>query len=139
MPIQVVKTKPGGSPPKKVEAAQVADSMADDEKESMYSLVEAYLLIVPDPSDDQIHALATAVGMDHETFEQFLYEILSKVVEEGRKLEASDADGALAEQDGEPDLEEAFGQKDDMKQASETDGGIDTEQLEDNLEHKDES
>ena len=138
MPITYMKTsnKPPGQQkaPQPIEAAgEVADSLSPDLKEHLYDLIEAYLKIVPDPEDVQIHALAAALRVSPEVFEQFLYEILSRIVNAGQSLEASDSIGDLASQDGEPDLEQAFGEKDPMKKASESDGALDVEQIEENL------
>jgi hypothetical protein len=133
MPLKRLVTKASLS--STVKAAEVADELPTATKAQMYDLIETYLQIVPDPQDEQIHALAAALDMDHEIFEQLLYEILSKIVHEGEELTAAESDGSLAEQDGEPDPE-VMGQQDEIKDASENDGAIDTEQLKDNMEGK---
>lgn len=44
-------------------------------------LVEYYLQINPNPSDAQVHNLADALGIDKETLESEMYEMLSECVE----------------------------------------------------------
>lgn len=116
-----------------VEAApSVAEALPPDKKELIYNILESYLQLNEDPSDDQVHALAFSIGMDHEVFEQLMYEILSQMVQDGNPIKASDPHGKLAENDGEPDLE-SVDNKDPLKKAAESDGGIDLEQVDELL------
>lgn len=125
MPITRLTTKPT-----KLSASAVAAEVSPD----LYSFIEAFLVLNPEPSDEQVHALAATIDMDHESFEEAMYAILAKVVEgyeeaQAGKLTASDPDGEAAENDGAPDLE-TIGEPDLLKKAAESDGAVDTEQIE---------
>ena len=126
MPITRVSTKPtllqaSASDPS-------ADSLSPETKSQLYAFIEAFLVLNPSPEDVQVHALAASVNMAKETFEEVMYEILAEVVTSSTTLRASDADGELMEHDGFPD-EEQLGYPDELKEAGDTDGAIDTEQL----------
>lgn len=64
------------------------------DKECMQELVTLFLKINPDPSDEQFHALACAVGVDHETLEACAYEMLgeSDVVVDAQEIDAMEID-----------------------------------------------
>lgn len=62
--------------------AATAVEITPDKKEAFYSLVESFLLINPSPSDEHMHMLATAVGMDPETFEQLVYQMFGQLLDE---------------------------------------------------------
>ncbi len=52
------------------------------DKECLQELVTLFLKINPEPSDEQFHAMACAVGVDHETLEACAYEMLGDIVDE---------------------------------------------------------
>lgn len=133
----------------------------DDKYVLLYQLVEAFFRLNDSPSDEQMHSLASALGMDPESLESHIYEFFSDVLEgsEGETLgdpdeygeedededdgpydlhlttlESADADGRAAENNGRPDLEQ-FGQSDVYKEASEHDGAPDEELIEELLEN----
>ena len=56
------------------------------DKEQLKQLIVAFLAINPQPSDDQVHMLATAIGMDHEPFEAVMYEMLAESNEVNAEL-----------------------------------------------------
>jgi hypothetical protein len=105
-----------------------ADTLSPEVKSQLYAFIEAFLVLNPSPEDVQVHALAASVNMEKETFEEVMYEILAEVIQSSTALRASDADGKAMENDGFPD-EEQLGDPDEMKEAGDTDGAIDTEQL----------
>jgi len=81
--------------------------MAD--KECMQELVTLFLQINPDPSDEQFHALACAIGTDPETLESIAYEMLadSNVVQEDAEIDETEllADSQdILEDDISPDV-----------------------------------
>lgn len=65
---------------------------------NLRTLIEKFLELNPKPSDAQVHALADAVGVDHQTLEAKVYEMLGEVVtddleevpEDDHLLEAAD-------------------------------------------------
>lgn len=67
------------------------------DKQQLQELIAAFLKVNPTPTDDQVHALAGAVNLDHETFESVMYEMLAESDEVNA---ASDAEQVL---DGEYD------------------------------------
>lgn len=151
-----------------------------DKQEAFYSLIESFLLLNPSPSDEHMHGLASAVGIDPETFEALIYKFFGSVInqqgdllsdaedsEDASDLEevvdenahadlmarltssnvddstmnlfdtddlitSSDADGQAASEDGVFD-QELLGMEDTLKDAADSDGAIDEEQLEENL------
>lgn len=76
MPIKQLKTISMA----RVTAADQAIEMPAEKQGAFYSLVESFLLLNPSPSDEHIHQLASAVGMDPETFEQLLYKLFGSVL-----------------------------------------------------------
>ena len=52
----------------------------------MKDLIKCFLSINGSPSDQQIHQLADAVGMDKETLESAIYEMLSDCLCDGQKI-----------------------------------------------------
>jgi hypothetical protein len=57
-----------------------ADSDEDDSVECLSDLFRAFFKINKNPSDEQFHALANALGMDHETLEAKLYELVGESI-----------------------------------------------------------
>lgn len=147
MPIRAVAT--AASPTSSV----LASNLDDETKSKLYTLIEAYLLLVEKPSDTQVHALAEALELRHEELEAVIYEFFSSTLEdlkddvsedsldeepEGLEALASfgltsgDEVGDSASQDGAPDRE-VHGDKDPFKEASDADGAPDTEQIKENI------
>ena len=129
MPITRVPTKPTLLQASSNEPDPGDDDPSPETKSQLYAFIEAFLVLNPSPEDVQVHALAASVNMDKETFEEVMYEILAKVIESSSTIRSSDADGRAMEDDGYAD-EEQLGEPDEMKKAGDTDGAIDTEQLE---------
>lgn len=62
---------------------------------NLRDMIEKFLELNPTPSDAQVHALADSLGIDHETLEAQVYEMLGEVVndevfEDDHLLEAAD-------------------------------------------------
>lgn len=127
MPIETVRTKPVRVE-SQLEVPSGVDTLDDESRNQLYQLIEAFLTLNPSPTDEQVHALSTSLGMDHKLFEAVIYRILSEIITASSSIRASDPDGALAEHDGDLDLE-PLGQPDVLKEAGEADGGVDTELL----------
>jgi hypothetical protein len=70
------------------------------DKQQLQELIAAFLKVNPTPTDDQVHALAGAVNLDHETFEAVMYEMLAESDEVNAASEHTDAEKVL---DGEYD------------------------------------
>jgi hypothetical protein len=70
------------------------------DKQQLQELIAAFLKVNPTPTDDQVHALAGAVNLDHETFEAVMYEMLAESDEVNATSEHTDAEKVL---DGEYD------------------------------------
>lgn len=70
------------SGPGLVDPMDAVDVEADseDKEEELAALFRAYYRLNPAPSDDQFHALATSLGMDHETLEAALYKLVGDAV-----------------------------------------------------------
>ena len=67
-------------------------------------LIEAFLEVNPDPSDDQFHALAHAVGIDKEELEAVSYKMLGNELEDSKPVLIALTDEELVQQgDLEPD------------------------------------
>jgi hypothetical protein len=192
MPITVLETISKS----RITASDQAIGLDEGKQAAFYSLMESFLLLNPSPSDEHIHMLAEATGMDPETFEQLIYqsfgsllhppgdedvgktsdsevlsdpisneggdELLTDVHEhEGlmarltasnvddntadpvnknlfdlndiEPITASDPDGRAAEDDGVEDPE-LLGGEDPLKEASDADGAVDEELVEELLE-----
>lgn len=76
MPIKQFKTISMASPV----TAAVDVQLSEEQQAAFYSFVESFLLLNPSPSDEQVHTLATAVGLDPETFEQLLYKFFGDLL-----------------------------------------------------------
>jgi hypothetical protein len=117
---------------------EVTAMSQDPETQSkLYTLVESFLLLNPEPSDDQVHMLAQSINMDYEQLEAIVYKFFAQVLEElDDPVTASDSVGEAAENDGEPDTEATDG-GDAFKEAAESDGGLDLQQAEETLKKED--
>lgn len=76
----------------KVEAAMEEDTqevILSDAEQDLQSFIRCFLNLVPDPKDDQIHALGTAVGMDYERLEETIYSMLSDRLDDDDEMNAS--------------------------------------------------
>lgn len=49
-----------------------------DQEQLLKTVIDAFLKANPDPSDDQFHALAAALGVDHEYLESISYAMLAE-------------------------------------------------------------
>jgi hypothetical protein len=49
-----------------------------ENEEQVRALIHAFLEVNPKPADAQVHQLAAAVGMDHETLEAIVYKMLAE-------------------------------------------------------------
>ena len=77
MPIQKVSTTSSSLKKGRVNAL----TLTSEQKAKLYTLIEAFLLFNPRPTDEQVHLLAKSVGMDHEELERVLYEFFAEVLE----------------------------------------------------------
>ena len=105
-------------------------------------LVQIFLQINPEPSDDQVHNLAYALGIDKETLEAEMYEMLSDCVEctadricaAHRLLSASEFEEVLTDELKPIEIRDSLmtvndGETDDIhnqdiQDATESDGGL---------------
>lgn len=55
---------------------------SEDEEEVFYDLLVSFFRLNPSPTDEQVHSLAAALGVDHEDLEAMIYEILSIMMED---------------------------------------------------------
>lgn len=105
-----------------------------------YQLLEAFLRLNESPSDEQIHALATALGTDPETLESKIYSMLADVLDDGDSdeiVEDDDSDLTVSFDDSDFDDSESPGEliefpvqgSDPDNRAAEFDGKPDLEQL----------
>lgn len=53
----------------------------DFDEDRLYDLIVAYLHVIPSPTDEQFHMLATAVGMEAEQLEAFVYQVTATLLE----------------------------------------------------------
>lgn len=67
-------------------------------EELLRELITLFLKINPDPSDAQFHALAGAIGIDHQELESISYSMLSEA-EHGEEVYAADEGDAVGEED----------------------------------------
>lgn len=49
-----------------------------ENEEQVRALIHAFLEVNPKPADQQVHMLAAAIGMDHETLEAIVYKMLAE-------------------------------------------------------------
>ncbi len=89
---------------------------------SVYDLLFHYFQINPEPTDDQIHALAMSIGQDPAAFERFVFKMLAAIVEEADVR--SDFDDDFLEEA----VENTELESDDEKRALYFDGTPDTGQ-----------
>ena len=61
----------------------------DDRK--LRELIVLFLEVNPEPSDEQVHAMACAVGIDKETFEAEIYSMMGEIVADDDHLVEVDA------------------------------------------------
>lgn len=76
--------------------------------EDVETLVWAFLALNPNPTDDQVHALAHAVNMDKETLESVFYKLLGELTREEPLVEDEGEVLSLSEEDELDYLEESF-------------------------------
>lgn len=140
MPIRTIETK----------QTVVAAVLTDERVSQLYSLIESFLIFNPEPSDEQVHLLAAAAGLSKEELEQYLFKFFGQVIEDEEdeeaavdpaepsesptpfisrvKVTSSEPHSKLMEFDGVEDPE-LSGEEDPVKQASESDGAVDEEVL----------
>jgi hypothetical protein len=58
------------------------DEDGDDEDLRMFDLLSAFLKLNNSPSDDQFHALAESLGIDHEKLEESVFRLISIMLED---------------------------------------------------------
>lgn len=76
---QIVEPEP--AVPDGPQAAQADGSIfGADYKERLQDLIEAYFRVNTNPSDEQVHALATSLGLDQETLEAVIYEYVGEAL-----------------------------------------------------------
>lgn len=46
-----------------------------------FDMISAFLTVNPNPSDDQFHALAASINMDHDAFEEKMFSLMSLMLE----------------------------------------------------------
>lgn len=85
-------------------------------REAIEDLILAYLNLVTEPTDDQLHKLAEAAGLDYATFEEVVLSLLS-------------AEPSFDELDGEEDIEELDDNPSDDVEDSESDDVTDDDEL----------
>ena len=51
------------------------------DEDRLYDLIVAYLRVVPAPTDEQFHMLATAIGVTPEELEAFVYQVTANLIE----------------------------------------------------------
>jgi hypothetical protein len=76
MPINILATT--SSPPPRKVLASVED---EDSRALLYQLLEAFLRLNDSPSDEQMHSLASALGMDSEALESTIYSLFADVLD----------------------------------------------------------
>lgn len=86
MPITVLKTISVS----RITAANASPALEDEKQSAFYSLMESFLLLNPTPSDEQVHQLATSVGMDPETFESLIYKFFGDMVKHDEDAHGGD-------------------------------------------------
>jgi len=57
------------------------DDSPEEEEVAFFDFISSYFAYCPSPSDDQIHALATSIGVDHEELERRIYKLMSLMLE----------------------------------------------------------
>jgi len=76
-------------------------------------MIELFLQVNPEPSDQQFHALAQALGVDKETLEAVAYEMLGDEIhheqEEGDDAQLNEHDEGVSTHFPETEEEENFG------------------------------
>lgn len=65
---------------------------------ALNDIISAFLRVVPKPSDQQVHQLATIVGLPYEEFEEIIFRIFSDEVTEALDREDVDSTGELLEE-----------------------------------------
>jgi hypothetical protein len=75
--------------------ASVIEENQMNDKETLQAFVQAFLQLNASPKDEQVHALAEALGCDHKALEELIYKMLAKVVKASNP--AGVADGTIPE------------------------------------------
>ncbi len=110
----------------KVAASAITSDSVDPDTQSqlLYDLLTCYFGVVPEPSDEQVHHLALAIGMNPEELEAELYRIMSVMFDDDAdEGEASELAESIEDEEDESDDEE--------------DEDLDTEDDEDDEEEED--
>lgn len=107
----------------KVTSANAVEADLDDAVEdpgtTLYDFLVSYFGLVPEPTDEQIHQLALAIGMEPEELEAEIYRIMSIMFNDDAGDEADEFSAAITSELDEPtdtsqeELEELTGSSDE--------------------------
>lgn len=69
---------------------EILEESSEDQPELLfYDLLASFFKLNPSPTDDQVHALAEALGMEEDDLEAIIYQILSVMLEDENLNEES--------------------------------------------------
>ena len=71
-------------------------SIDEESEEKLRNLILAYLDFNSEPTDEQFHSLAAAVGIEHEDLEGIAYKLLGELTEEASSIGANTDDPVLS-------------------------------------------
>lgn len=132
------------SVPSELPEETTVSAATDPKSPHLLALLEAYLLLVDSPTDEQVHSLSRAIGLDPETLEAVLYEMFGDLLRSeeeespdvallGDELDAGllDSDDLFDEDlDSDLDLDQlALEGSDEIGRLADNDGAPDEEQL----------